>query len=825
MRIFVIQLWTLILFSGLQLHAQMTVDTTWLQNQIDGEFKSVYQPNAVYKVTKKGKGKLFIHTYSPDHRLESAFVLDDKQIKDRKAESITYLPDGKTRRVVFSWDEDMKELVREFYNPVGDRIGKAVYRDLYFDHQFYFKRGTEVNYYHQAGPKLIQTKADGIITEEKRFYKNGQLAEHFKLAENLKHGVSTFYSPKGEELGFVEYLYNTKRKKKTLKQGEKYIYNTSEVLGKAIVDEKGGIKEKIFFTKPKNESVLYLGNKPFEGVDYGYEDGIKKSKAVYAEGEKIEEIFYFKNGNIKSQSKGLQTVFYKQSGDKIGIGYQKVVDGRARHESGVFVKYLFTDIVSEVSHYKDGIRTKIDKYKPVKDHKSSFLHASVLNAKINGVATSLFYYSTGVLKAKHIGQKNASIITTFNEQGDTLGVYDERNKDGVRYKFFGLAGYYDLYYEIETYKKGKRIYYKKWYIPTGNISKQDDLQPLYDYDYSGKAKTYAKNGNLKYSMEFKDGLPWNGKWDEEEYGSRLWMYTYKDGVKQGDFIEYGRRKTAYVVSTGKIESGQIQGIRKYYNHFEELEKTEMYVDGKKNGKTLYYRDGKVWKEELYNEKIEKSIVFNKKGKIIRSLDYKYGKPYSGLGEIKYDNYKTKYYKYSLTKYVDGERYRTYKYYDDKIYKINGRLEGSSKPFVFFKAETEERYADLTRNSYKGRIDSVTYYNTKDKPFLLGQFRKNNIINGHLFLQKDDLLNGPTLVHVNKNGNKITINVFNSQNNLVMSNYMEGSHGLLAYLKTHFGKHFKISKDRFELSTPFQEFIQSKAFYKKYIGDFNGGLKQ
>lgn len=818
MRTYFLSLCVLIVLLTINAQAQMKVDTTWLKPYSEKDYFSVKQGDVGYKVKETDKRILIIKTYSATQTLESKFELKDKQIEDRRAEHITYLPNGKTRRVVLQWDMDMKQLKRSYYNQKDEYVGTGFYNGVNFEQVKLFVRGTEVLYYHLGGPKHIKTMKNGAIIEEKFFYKNGKLAEHFVLAKNLKHGVSTYYNPNGKEVGMVEYLYNAKRKKKKVKQGNEFIYNANKLLGKKHIGEGGQIEEEVFFTDQKPESLLYLNNIPYDGVQYKYSDHGEESKIVYKEGSKIEEIVFFNNGNIKSQFKDLKTVYYNSVGDTVGIGhYAREKNNVLKLMNGIKVTYSdIYNVVLKVEHRELGNIVRRDKYRLTEDWKSSFIFESNFTTP-DRKRNVMNYYSTGQPKFRRQYIDNQEIFTTFNIEGDTIGVFNASKKDGTKYSFFGLRGYYDYMSKVETYTNGSLEYLKKWYIPIGKVSDQSDLQLLYDYDYKGKARTYDSKGELMYTMQMQNLKPWNGQWEEHQYyGGADIMYTYVGGEKHGEYKKYSRfGLDRQIAETGQMVSGEIEGVRKYYRD-SKLYKTDDRKIHNRHGKVKFYTNGKVWKEELYGEKITKQTEFDSNGKVSRTLDYKFGEPYNGIGITKISDYKNSAYKRMLTKYIDGKTFRVYKYYDKTIYSVFGRSEDNSKT-AFYNAETDEKYADRTWNKYKrNSIDSVTYYNAKGKPFLQGQFKKSKLLNGHLILQaytRDLDLN---LIHIVKNDKETTITIFDSQANVIMSNYMANNDGVIVYLKKYFGKNFKINIDMFALDSSFLKFIQSKAFLKKYV---------
>lgn len=825
MRTYLLSLCVLMVMANVRAQEPFKTDTTWFRTVPDEAYTKVKRKGVRYKVTKTNGRILFVHIYNADHTLASEYELNEKQIEDRKAEGITHLPNGKTRRVVSEWDMDLKRSKSSFYNQSDELIGTAIYSGVGFNGVTRFVSGTQVSYYHQAGYKQIKTRQKNDIIEEKNYYKNGQLAEHYTLSKNLKHGTSVFYNPKGEEVGRMEYSYNLKRHQKREKQGVKYTYNTEELLTKTVI-EGVNIKEEIFFVDQKSESVLYVGNTLFEGVHYTFKLHGQKVRTVYKDGNKIEETTYSKDGTVQSYYKDLKRVYYTHTGDTIGVcTYFVKKKKNIKEHTGKHVKYGINHTIKEVHHFKDGKMVKRDKYQITPDWTSSFRIESNITTQ-EGKRYQLFYYSTGQPKSKKERIKSQDVFTTFNTQGDTLGVFKANEKDGTKYSFFGSMGYRDYLSKVETYNKGKLEYFKKWYFPKGEITSQDDLQLIYDYNYKGEAKTYHPNGELMYTMQMQNQKPWSGQWEEHQrYGGADIMYTYADGVKQGEYISYGRfNRKRRIAETGYMESGKRVGVSKFYRQ-NRLYKTEECKAYKQHGTILYYdKDGKVWKEEIYDQFITKETEYDKKGKVVRTLDYKRGKPYDGISE-KDNDYKTKSYLYTATKYVEGKKMKTYKSYNSKVFEITGKPDGNLKPFVIFNAETEKRYADITWNRHKAnKTDSVTYYNRKETPFLLGQFRENTVLSGHIIMQafsKDLELN---LIHIVKHGDEVTMNVFDSQTNLIMSNYMANSSGIQAYLKTHYDRDFKIQLKRFKLNTSFQKFVRSRKFLKTYVGKYNGGLE-
>lgn len=262
-----------------------------------------------------------------------------------------------------------------------------------------------------------------------------------------------------------------------------------------------------------------------------------------------------------------------------------------------------------------------------------------------------YYYESGDLKTTSffIDRGITTRTKTYYQTGKLLseGNFINEKKDSI-WKFYALDG--KLRSE-ESFSNGVRSGVSKTFYENGNVSKMEtysndvlngsffeyfedgkikiegnyvngDLngsyqicfhnqKPMYKGQYEnnlkiGVCEMYNEDGSLKYTEQFKNGVVkkttiYNGVyWDYYPNEIPKEMYTYKDGKKNGAFIEYydaGQfvKETVVFEQTGdKDEKLTLEG--------QKIKAEGNYLNDKLDGKITYYRpDGKIDKVVYYKE--------------------------------------------------------------------------------------------------------------------------------------------------------------------------------------------------------------------------------
>lgn len=180
----------------------------------------------------------------------------------------------------------------------------------------------------------------------------------------------------------------------------------------------------------------------------------------------------------------------------------------------------------------------------------------------------------------------------------------------VEGKLHGIQSYYrngKIDHEI-TYKDGVKDGAYTYYCPiTGAISridqyKDDQMVESITYYISHRTKEsqasykdgklhgfmikYDKEENVISSIEYKDGLPYNGKYIRMEGQERVEEF-YKDGMIEGTTYVY-LGKTDHMIRKIPYVDGKITGIVEEYDMYGNILSSTEYKDGKMNGERHEY---------------------------------------------------------------------------------------------------------------------------------------------------------------------------------------------------------------------------------------------
>ncbi len=587
------------------------------------------------------------------------------------------------RRVEFL-DKNKKRTAVEYYDDKGKLIETSDidakgYSKIEITYNYDPFRMRQISYYDKKNNYLGASV----------YYNSGTIREEFVREPNFE---KRFYNPSGKLLGSIFY----KRKNSTLKpfNGTEYIFHYSkdkkDVGPKVINTFKDGELVEIIEYR-KNQSILsrqfYKNNSPESAINYdenGKEmsrliyknyapyNGVKllhDSRTVYEDGVIKTKVQYYPESKKQFMTlKDNKETYFGLDGKILG---ELELDGGNynRPKNGHRFSY-YNGIFERIEEYKDGKITKktlfrkgVDEkiYKTIEIYDRDFYKEKELK-----------FYSNGKKKSEIVYDKYNPVKGVFLDlEGDLLGSYDFKTKEGVNCKFFYDS---DQLEELEEYKNKKRIRYIKYSKVYNRDKERYNYMKIADVDNSRDAKYFDKNGELIAKASFKDGELLEGSiFDDKEKA----LYHIKNGKKNGEFKKYDYGK---IIEEGFYKNNLKEGLFTHYNYNGVVIKTINYLEGKEHGDAIFYNDN---------------------GEVASKLNYKNGLPFEGdkiekMGssyiEEKYENGKlTKVVKNNgevkeVTNYTKDDLKQTIAYFlnSDKIQlkytEKDGRLHGEVLSF-------------------------------------------------------------------------------------------------------------------------------------------------
>ena len=248
-----------------------------------------------------------------------------------------------------------------------------------------------------------------------------------------------------------------------------------------------------------------------------------------------------------------------------------------------------------------------------------------------------FFLSLSILVNICIGQINQHADTTFSESHkiesityttnvlrDSTAYYSkkgQKNKTFI-YKGIGSEGIWILYdsignktskYRVNNNKRnGLATFYK-----TGKITSE------YTYENNlleGKALLYYEDGKIRWQGSYRKNKIDGPSIHYYKNGNLQWVGTYKEGKMDGQRLCYTESgsltngafkildEDGTIEKEGTCINGKPEGLVKQYNSKGVLVKEINFKDGKPNGPTHYYKEGKIVSMELFkNGKFKKEI--------------------------------------------------------------------------------------------------------------------------------------------------------------------------------------------------------------------------
>lgn len=588
--------------------------------------------------------------------------------------------------------------------------------------------------YYDQGNLQLETELDnegmknGVFKKYDYFTRN--LIEYSEYKNNELHGAQKFYYTSGE-------LEQTR----TYKNGKMVdtVYNYYR---------GGQLADKIAVNNDMRDgaSTTFFENGTLESVTNYKEGTINGDHKSYHTNGQIQTELTVKDGLLEGVKKGYYPngqLEYEESftADKLNGAYKHYHANGQLEETG---NYLNGDITGETKEYfSNGTLYSIGQY-----DENGKKNGLIENFDSEGKKYIAFSFKKGNLEKVEVFDKSGAVIKTINKSGKKIkyeNYYPTRNLfcegeyvDGIAE---GTWKYYDDYgvlNKVEKYKAGKLQDSVIGYYPNGKISfitmYKDGLadgmylkysifgELLQEGRYSKDEPvndwySYYPDGTLEEEYAFKNGIR-HGYQNNYAVNGKLSSYDlYSDGIiistvyldtngverarfgqMNGD-IELVDPTNSYTRFYGHYNSGEIDGVTKWYDAEKNLITEGMNVNGEREGIWKYYENNVIIKTiEYQNGEVHgKLIDFYPNGKKRSEGNYQYGSR-QGMTTFYFENGN----KESEFNYLDDKRHgkvitygndgsiQQYRYYDRGVLLSYSYLDKTGKeiePVKFQKGET------------------------------------------------------------------------------------------------------------------------------------------
>ena len=655
-----------------------------------------------------------------------------------------------------NYSQNNKQLLKKFYDKNGTYIGQLTYNG------YSPITGVDVSY-HSLGNNIesITHYSNTKITSSNMYYRNGEP----RILQTKNPTKISFYDTKGKTLGEL-YYKNNKKYNGTLisffslykddPEGvidQKTTYALGAVVKKESFYANGQLKvEKIF-----NSETNYI-EKETSYLENGELIGALEYKGIYPEnGIRIEKNFkeWYKNGKLIKLIKyyhKTDLVFSKQELDKVtyfskdqsvlgvleidsSATYLKPLNGKEIIFNGKFI--------SSIKEYKDAFLLKETNTIYNSDNEKHFKTTTFYNQKSNRTR-EIRYFSNGN-KQSDFNYKGG-LVKFYDKDENQISTYDFNTKTGTLYDYFNNS---DQINKITSRKNGEIItekVFKKKYLP----NKEAIYVLIRDVDVHNEGKFFDKNGNLVYSVTYKDEKPFNGVY--YDIISRE-AFTYKNGIKEGAYkrFNYSNFPNRVIIS-GNYNHNNRNGIFTYTDVDNTIQKTVTYKEDKLEGKATFYDDnGKISSTLIYKDnkpfKGEVISVINKKRNENEILSYNNGKLISEVKHLETGTVE----KLFLPEYTQI----TFYYPNSKVKKY--------------------RLQDIGDGILNG---NVIRYNKANKEMHSAVLESGKLISGELWItpKYNHLFKRVRYFKIIKNDTLFSISMYNSENEVIFHSSEEPSLG-------------------------------------------------
>lgn len=453
---------------------------------------------------------------------------------------------------------------------------------IYFDADWEVTTKDKMEYYRES------TK-QGEHTFIKDYYKNGTpqmqgLASNSEVNAEVWDGEVTWYYPNGK----VQTTSNYK--------------NGTQVGVSKGFDDNGKLLEDLVYDKEGN----YKGTRYVYKGDYGTYNSITE----YEKSEPTKEIIYDDDKNkIRYETtytngyESTETKYFDEKGRYLGARYTKDYV-----TSGVAVDYYFEPMnVKSITKYG-------------KDEQ-------VVEEKI-------FYKNGNLAQEKKLGKKDGS-KKTYDINGIKIAeltyILDKESdsflaNDGTDYSFFDTM---DGPSTIATYSKGVLVSEKTFHEDTFKLASEI----TYNNGENDKLTYYDHNGNLRSTLQYKEGLPYNGNIitdNTETIFSEGKVQTMKITDQDGKiFLEkklnsakniyeakiYNMSQKMVMSYTSDADSDLLNGVITQYENGKAVRKATIKDDYLIDGKLSLKSDDQRVEREV-SKKMQSYRVYNEKNVLV-----------------------------------------------------------------------------------------------------------------------------------------------------------------------------------------------------------------
>ncbi|MBC9797499.1 toxin-antitoxin system YwqK family antitoxin [Sinomicrobium weinanense] len=677
-------------------------------------------------------------------------------------QEITYQNGKKKKEVFFDTDRngirfenylEKERIVKSvFYGDEGELIGSFNAQE---------QEGEKVSYY--SNPMKVKTVVeirDGSYKYSYSFFPNGQARSTFDTIQLKK----TFYNEQGGRIG--ELQYESKQNGLFYLEGELYEYNTDgRTIGRIIGYENGrqtSVKEFNNNGILKREDILENGRvvKTISYTDKGEELGVFTKKDDILNGtirEKNNDIITYKD------NKAVQAVKHYHRSDKVFASlensvitfYDSIGKSLGRLRVALQPGKYFPDLLENGSYnpapvegtlfridYQNRIALKARYKNSKKTEETTYNYRREIGSdEIKGFGETkayneneqlikrITYYSNG-RKQSEINYKpdSESTKTTgifFDQAGKQTGEYNYETQTGVLYEFFSQS---DDVEKIIQRENGEYVKQKTYQQVYNGVLRTYDIVLREDIEANGKAKFYARQGQLIAEATFINGKPTGTIYD---FRSKEKM-ELKEGMRHGAYIKYESDET-------------------------NVKEEGYYINDKKHGKFIEFVDGTKRVEENFNagEKEGYTIYYDKKGEEASRLLYKNGAPYEGRQTSRYGDEKI-YEKGTVVKEIKNK---------ENLKTVTNYLSEQKSSTTVYDAKGNSLLSyEKADNRLHGKV--VRFKNNKAEHTAI--FSKGTLTTGTVWIKTDNGYRSEAYSQVNKDNNKTSIKTYNKEGELLFS---------------------------------------------------------
>jgi uncharacterized protein len=372
----------------------------------------------------------------------------------------------------------------------------------YFDENWQPSTPENAAYY-----RTLPSKSDnGFVIED--YYMSGQLqmrAISVSADSDIFHGNVIWYNPNGTIKQSAHYNNG-------ILNGELVSYNNSGTeLARATYVENEPINGSVYTEEPHFYALTeYDNGKPIRYSMFDNSANPLKAKIV---------------SSLLVDKQTIQTDYYDQFGKLIGSLTGNSLDDDA--SNGMVVEYYANPItVNSIAERQNGA------WISPRQHLYT-----------NGKTKFIEYFGT----PNHENEQWVVGCVFFDKNGiklDSLAYHSDLPYEGKLYTFysdFNNSPQTDTIQRIDTYRNGALNGTSQAFFPNGKLlwtAEYENHSPI------GNKVTYDQSGNAIFSVDYKDGTPWNGREVDD-----LIETEYRDGktIEERTYYDFSAKKIKHII--------------------------------------------------------------------------------------------------------------------------------------------------------------------------------------------------------------------------------------------------------------------------------------